>query len=192
MTGVHFFSFPITKAVWICSEHIDNFRLFMQTNLKPQQPAQAVFTSLHWHGGDLANKDVSSRMGQSKTKERGQHLSCYPSKILSHEVTSIQRRMAGVMLQLKWGDNGIHRCWAYGAAPTCVQLLPLITGVNQMRLLQQTPPYTAPQKILQTIDGHRNLALKSGSPYMTVWNISKLAEQGCSSSQGLSVWTLPV
>lgn len=196
MTGVHFFSFPITKAVWICSEHIDNFWIFMQTNLKPQQPAQAVFMSLHWHRADLANKDVSSRMGpRIKTKERGQHLSCYPLTIPNHEVTAIQRRRAGLMLQLKRGGNVIHSCWAHGAAPSCcAQLLPLITSVNHMRLLQKTSPVQYPNTSPIRCWPQKSCFEKGfpGSPHMTFWNISKLAEQGCSSCKGPSVWTLPV
>lgn len=109
----------------------------------------------------LPDKDISSRVGQrTKNKKMGQHLSCYPSEIPSHKITSIHPEEDGAMLLLRLGDSVIQSCWADRAAPLAVhytQLALLSTNINHMRLPQQIPTCAWPKTLLQSVRHHRRL-----------------------------------
>lgn len=191
MTGVCFFSFPIIKALLICSEHIDSFWIYRQANKKPQQPAQAMFISLHWHKQTLAYREVSTRAGQRTRKKGMRHfLSSQCSDIPSHKTTSIQRKMTGALLLLNLGVSIPQSCWIRRQPPF------LCSAHSPEHKLWLHEPVTAnphlhgTQSTSSSILGHKSLGFQGGfllpSP-ITFGSISEIPRQSCPSCRAPSV-----
>lgn len=191
MTGVCFFSFPIIKAMLICSEHINNFWIYRQANQKPQQPAQALFISLHWQAADLGRQ---RHLHQGRVEDKEKEDEAVPElsalrNTTSHKTTSIQRKMTGALLLLNLGVSMPQSC----RVPLAVhhtQFTALSTNIDFMSLLQQIPTCTRPKALLLPFLATKSLAFQGGFllPFpITFCSISEIPRQGCPSCRAPDV-----